>query len=39
LGNKEALFKKAPERYEASRDAFFAEAFAAPSAREAMQHR
>jgi AcrR family transcriptional regulator len=36
FGNKEALFKKALERYEAKRDAFFAEAFAAPTAREAM---
>jgi AcrR family transcriptional regulator len=36
LGNKEALFKKALERYEAKRDAFFAEAFAAPTAREAI---
>jgi AcrR family transcriptional regulator len=36
FGNKEALFKKALARYEAKRDAFFAEAFAAPTAREAM---
>ena len=36
FGNKEALFKKVLERYEAKRDAFFAEAFAAATAREAM---
>ncbi len=36
FGNKEALFRKALERYEAKRDAFFAVAFAAPTAREAM---
>ena len=36
FGNKEALFKKALARYEAKRDAFFLEAFAAPTAREAM---
>jgi AcrR family transcriptional regulator len=36
FGNKEALFKQALERYEARRDAFFAEVFAAPTAREAM---
>jgi AcrR family transcriptional regulator len=36
FGNKEALFKKALARYEAGRDAFFAEALAVPSAREAI---
>jgi AcrR family transcriptional regulator len=36
FGNKEALFKKALARYEAKRDAFFAESFAATTAREAM---
>jgi AcrR family transcriptional regulator len=37
FGNKEALFRLALQRYEANRDALFAEAFAAPSAREAME--
>jgi AcrR family transcriptional regulator len=37
FGNKEALFRLALQRYEATRDAFFAEAFAAPTAREAME--
>jgi AcrR family transcriptional regulator len=37
FGNKEGLFRKAVERYEARRDKFFEEAFAAPSAREAME--
>ncbi len=36
FGNKEALFRKALDRYEARRDEIMAEAFAAPTAREAM---
>jgi AcrR family transcriptional regulator len=36
FGNKEALFKKALDRYEAKRDQIMGEAFAAPTAREAM---
>jgi AcrR family transcriptional regulator len=36
FGNKEALFREALDRYEALRDAIMEEAFAAPSAREAM---
>lgn len=36
FGNKEALFRQALDRYEAQRDAFLEEVFAAPSAREAM---
>ena len=36
FGNKEALFKKALDRYEAKRDQIMEEAFAAPTAREAM---
>jgi AcrR family transcriptional regulator len=36
FGNKEALFKKALDRYEAVRDQIMEEAFAAPTAREAM---
>jgi AcrR family transcriptional regulator len=36
FGNKEALFRQALDRYEARRDAFLGEVFAAPSAREAI---
>ena len=36
FGNKEALFKKALDRYEAKRDQIMEEAFAAPTAREAV---
>jgi AcrR family transcriptional regulator len=36
FGNKEQLFRAAIERYEQRRDEVMAEAFAAPSAREAM---
>lgn len=36
FGNKEALFREALDRYEARRDEIMAEAFAAPTAREAM---
>ena len=36
FGNKEAIFREALDRYEALRDAIMEEAFAAPSAREAM---
>jgi AcrR family transcriptional regulator len=36
FGNKEALFRQALDRYEARRDEIMAEAFAAPTAREAM---
>jgi AcrR family transcriptional regulator len=36
FGNKEALFRQALDRYEARRDEVMAEAFAAPTAREAM---
>ena len=36
FGNKEALFRKALDRYEALRDQIMEEAFAAPTAREAM---
>ena len=36
FGNKQALFKLALDRYEARRDEILAEAFAAPTAREAM---
>ena len=36
FGNKEALFKKALDRYEAKRDHIMEEAFAAPTAREAV---
>ena len=37
FGNKETLFKKALNRYEARRDEIFEEAFAAPTAREAIE--
>jgi AcrR family transcriptional regulator len=37
FGNKEALFKKALDRYEVRRDHIMHEAFAAPTAREAMR--
>ena len=37
FGNKETLFKKALDRYEARRDELFEEAFAAPTARKAIQ--
>jgi AcrR family transcriptional regulator len=37
FGNKETLFKKALDRYEARRDEIFEEAFAAPTARKAIQ--
>ena len=37
FGNKETLFKKALDRYEARRDEIFEEAFAAPTAREAIE--
>jgi len=37
FGNKEKLFKKALDRYETRRDEIFEEAFAAPTAREAIQ--
>src|SRR5678815_522991 len=37
FGNKEALFKKALDRYEAKRDQIMEEAFAAPTAREAVK--
>jgi AcrR family transcriptional regulator len=37
FGNKETLFRKALDRYEAVRDQIMAEAFAAPTARKAMQ--
>jgi AcrR family transcriptional regulator len=36
FGNKETLFREALDRYEARRDEIMAEAFAAPTAREAM---
>jgi AcrR family transcriptional regulator len=36
FGNKQSLFKLALDRYEARRDQILAEAFAAPTAREAM---
>ena len=36
FGNKEALFKKALDRYEVKRDQILEEAFAAPTAREAV---
>jgi AcrR family transcriptional regulator len=36
FGNKEALFKKALDRYETVRDQIMEEAFAVPTAREAM---
>ena len=36
FGNKETLFKKALDRYEAWRDEILEEAFAAPTAREAV---
>jgi AcrR family transcriptional regulator len=36
FGNKEALFKKALDRYEAKRDQIMEEAFAAPTARESV---
>jgi AcrR family transcriptional regulator len=36
FGNKEALFRRALDRYEARRDEILNEAFAAPTAREAM---
>jgi len=36
FGNKEALFRQAMDRYEARRDEIMEEAFAAPTAREAM---
>jgi AcrR family transcriptional regulator len=36
FGNKEMLFRKALDRYEALRDQIMEEAFAAPTAREAM---
>jgi AcrR family transcriptional regulator len=36
FGNKEALFRQALDRYEVQRDEIMAEAFAAPTAREAM---
>lgn len=36
FGNKESLFKRALDRYEALRDGIWQEAFAAPNAREAM---
>ena len=36
FGNKETLFREALDRYEALRDEIMAEAFAAPTAREAM---
>src|SRR3990170_5917094 len=36
FGNKEALFRRALDRYEAHRDEILNEAFAAPTAREAM---
>lgn len=38
FGNKEALFKQALDRYEAQRDAILKEAFAAPTAREAISN-
>ena len=37
FGNKEALFKKALDRYETVRDQIMEEAFAVPTAREAMR--
>ena len=37
FGNKETLFKKALDRYEARRNEIFEEAFAAPTARKAIQ--
>ncbi|HEV3241888.1 MAG TPA: TetR/AcrR family transcriptional regulator [Methyloceanibacter sp.] len=37
FGNKETLFREALDRYEAIRDQIMAEAFAAPTAREAIQ--
>jgi len=37
FGNKETLFKKVLNRYEARRDEIFEEAFAAPTAREAIE--
>src|SRR6476646_10527504 len=37
FGNKEKLFKKALDRYETRRDEIFEAAFAAPTAREAIQ--
>jgi AcrR family transcriptional regulator len=36
FGNKESLFREALDRYEAQRDEIMAEAFAAPTVREAM---
>jgi AcrR family transcriptional regulator len=38
FGNKETLFKKALDRYETKRDEIFEEAFAAATARRAIQH-
>jgi len=37
FGNKETLFKKVLNRYEARRDEIFEEAFAAPTARQAIE--
>jgi AcrR family transcriptional regulator len=37
FGNKESLFREALDRYEVRRDEIMAEAFAAPTAREAMR--